>query len=150
LPPASRRIIEDGHADLLASGRLRLPQGFLREQDMLPFLRGFDVGLCLYALEGRLRHDFNYLSAPSGKMFNYFAAGLPVLASAHVGLAPVREHDAGLLVHDLAPDTLRDAAQALCREAPRFRAGALAAADAYDFPRAARALVDHVLASLPR
>jgi glycosyltransferase involved in cell wall biosynthesis len=126
-------------------GRVRLADGYIPDAQLPAFLSGFDIGLCLYDV-ALLGGDFNYLSAPSGKMFNYFAAGLPVLASAIPGLAPVERFAAGLQVRADAPDDLRRAAQTLLSRRDDFRAGALRAAEAFDFDRASAAWIEWLVA----
>jgi hypothetical protein len=66
-------------------------------------------------------------------MFNYFAAGLPVLASGHAGLDPVSEFSAGIQVASCDPDTLVAAGQAVLAAYAEHSKGAHAAALANDF-----------------
>lgn len=141
-PEATRTLLASTCGDLLQSGRLSLDTRYLEEEELGAYLSSFDIGLCLYDLTGSLRRDFNYLSAPSGKMFNYFAAGLPVLGSAIEGLSPVAGHDAGRLVDGNDTETLLAAGREIMAGHAGFRAGALRAAEAFDFQASAARWVD--------
>lgn len=127
--------ILSGNQDLVASGRLELSKAFLADDRIPAFLAGFDIGICLYDLSGRQRHDFNYLSSPSGKMFNYFAAGLPVLASPVTGLSPVSEFEAGIQARSNEATDLVAAARQIAARYGSYREGARRAAVAFDFER---------------
>jgi glycosyltransferase involved in cell wall biosynthesis len=141
-PEATRSLIASTCGDLLQSGRLTLDTGYLNDDELGSFLATFDIGLCLYDLSGSLRRDFNYMSAPSGKMFNYFAAGLPVLGSNIQGLSPVVRHDAGLLVEGNEAAALVEAGRRIMTRHAGFQAGALRAAEAFDFHASATLLAD--------
>ena len=143
-PAASERFIKEHAADLVTSGRLLLPKGYIAEQDLNSFLGKHDIGVCLYDLKGRQQRNFNYVSSPAGKMFNYFAAGIPVLASAHIGLAPVSEHQAGLQVAELCANTLAEAGKTIAANLEHYRAGARRAALAYDFHSATESFLDSI------
>ena len=139
VPDACMASIRERAGDLLDAGRLRVESGYLRDEDIPRFLTDYDIGLCLYEPTRGDRLDFNYESAPAGKMFNYFAAGLPVLASDLLGLRPVTEYRAGIQARSNAPADLLDAGQALCADHPSYREGALRAARAFDFAASAGA-----------
>lgn len=146
LPPASRHMLERAAGDLVTTGRLVVDQTYLEEIDVTGYLAQFDIGLCLYEPPEGKSLDLNYRTSPSGKMFNYFAAGLPVLASGEPGLSPVTAFNAGLQVDDLSPATLATAGRAIIGGHDRFREGATRAATHFDFGRSVRPFVDAVIA----
>lgn len=131
--------------DLIASGRLRLVEEYVPDEAIPAFLERFDIGLCLYELgASRVSRNFNYESSPAGKMFNYFSAGLPVVASDMIGLNPVSLHGAGVQVTHHRPDALRAACELILRDYGRFATCAYEAALHYDFRRAATPLVQYL------
>ncbi len=140
-PNACLAKIQRDYRDLFADGRLSLTDDYLEEADIPPFLSGFDLGLCLYEPPRRGKLDFNYRSAPAGKMFNYFAAGLPVLASDLPGLRPVADFGAGIQARSNQVGDLLVAGQALCANHAQYREGALRAARHFDFSAAGGAFV---------
>jgi glycosyltransferase involved in cell wall biosynthesis len=145
-PERSLRMIRARYGGLLDSGALTIGSGYLADDELNGFLQNFDLGLCLYELDARHRHDFNYLSSPSGKMFNYFAAGLPVIASNHIGLAPVGEHGAGVQVASNRVDDLRNAARTILASHEAYRQRCFEAAAHYDFGTAADRLIAFIRA----
>lgn len=144
MPESTKRLLQECAGDELASGRLIYSDAFIEDSDIVPFLSEFDIGLCFYSLSGKQSRDFNYISSPSGKMFNYFAAGLPVLSSNHPGLNPVSEFNAGIQATSLDTDTLIHDARKILDNYQMFSAGALSAANAYDFTDAIAPLLKQI------
>jgi glycosyltransferase involved in cell wall biosynthesis len=142
----SMDIIRSRYADLLESGRLKIDEKYIAESDLPVFLSQFHLGLCFYEL-GRHKRNFNYISAPAGKMFNYFAAGLPVIASNLVGLNPITLHSAGIQVSTHDPSTILNAALTIMENYDRYAKGALRAAQHYDFGRSAGRFVEFLMST---
>ena len=95
------------YGDLSADGRLIFDSEYLDDGEVVKYLRGFRIGFCFYNFELKWINNFNYRSAPSGKMFKYFAAGVPVIGQNILGLQPVKEFDCGVLIEDLEPATIK-------------------------------------------
>jgi len=143
--PGGRDFIRRNADDLITNGRLRLVEEYVPDEAIRAFLERFDIGLCLYELgTSRFRRNFNYESSPAGKMFNYFSAGLPVVASDMIGLNPVSLHGAGVQVAHHRPDALRAACELILRDYGRFARCAYEAALHYDFRRAATPLLQYL------
>ena len=138
--PRMKTIIEASYADLLQSGRVILDERYVPQAELLTYLEGFSVGFCFYDFNLLAKNDFNYLSVPSGKLFNYYAAGIPVIGSDILGLASVHAFEAGVLLSDPTPQSIVEALEYIrshyaelsrhCREAARH----------YDFATAAQPL----------
>lgn len=135
-----RELMHGRYQDLLDTGRLVIGESYVPENAIVDFLAGFDIGLCFYEL-GKHRNDYNYQSSPAGKMFNYFAAGLPVLASDLIGLKPVSLHAAGIQVPSHDARTLLAAGRDIVANYAAYSERAGRAAIHYDFQRAAGQLV---------
>lgn len=133
-------LIHGRYRDLLDAGRLTIGNDYVPEEAITAFLAGFDIGLCFYEL-GKHQSDFNYQSSPAGKMFNYFAAGLPVIASDLIGLRPVSLHRAGIQVPSHDARTLLEAGHAIVADYAAYSEGASRAAIHYDFQRSAGQLL---------
>lgn len=141
-PERSLHLIQKHYGPLLESGVLSLNTSYLTEAELEQFLAKFDIGLCLYELDRKHKHDFNYLSSPAGKMFNYFSSGLPVIASSQIGLSPVGQHNAGIQVSNNTVAELQSAARTILTNHEYYRKGCMAAAIHYDFRTSAGRLVD--------
>lgn len=142
IPATELRIIHAEYGHLLTQGRLIISNSYVPEGKIEHFLADFDIGLCLYELGMWNRRNFNYLSVPAGKMFNYFAAGLPVIASNLIGLSPVTEYQAGVQVTHNDVESLREAAQLILARYNQYSVACLKAAADYDFRSSAAALIN--------
>ena len=110
---------------------------------MRGYLESFDVGLCLYNVDNS---DFNYQSVPSGKLFNYFSVGLPVVASDLIGLRPLREYAAGVVLEGNSPGHISRAVDEICRNYASYSAGAAPAGNHFSFDRMSKTYVDSITA----
>lgn len=128
-----RRRIVSRYQRLFKERRLFIDETYLSQAEVVPYLQKFDAGFCFYDFDIVKKGDYNYISSPSGKLYNYFAAGVPVIGSDIVGLADVRCFDAGLLLSELSPAAIRRAVSNILADAKRFRRGCLEAAAARNF-----------------
>jgi len=142
-------LMHGRYQDLLDANRLIIGKDYVPEEAITTFLSGFDIGLCFYEL-GKHQADFNYQSSPAGKMFNYFAAGLPVIASDLIGLRPVSLHHAGIQVQSHDARTLLAAGHAIMANYATYSEGASRAAIHYDFQSSAERLLAFLRANAVR
>lgn len=123
------------------AGRIHVRSTYVEQADMRAYLDRFDIGLCLYNVANA---DFNYQSIPSGKLFNYFSVGLPVIASNLVGLKAVNDYAAGVVTDSNSTPTLQRALERICAHYAEFSAGAARAGNQFSFRRMARPYVDSI------
>lgn len=128
-----RSVLTQKHGVLLASGRLKIDSSYTPQEEVAEYLRAFDAGLCFYDIEGKLRGDFNYISCPSGKMYSYFAAGIPMLGQDVPGLQEVLHYGAGVLIKNLSPDGIAEGFRYLFDDYAQFAEGAMRAGRALCF-----------------
>lgn len=136
VPRDVRKEIQERYGSLLASGHAVIDEKYLEPRELQEFLSRFLVGLCCYDLTLPQINTFNYLTAPSGKLFAYYAAGLPVIGSDIPGLSSVREFEAGVLLSAFTPEGIREAITIISRDHARFRANSLRAAEHFSFDKA--------------
>jgi glycosyltransferase involved in cell wall biosynthesis len=117
-----------------AKSRITINPRYVPQTDLRDYLSSFDIGLCLYNVENS---DFNYQSVPSGKLFNYFSAALPVVATNLPGLRPVRDFAAGVLLESNSARDLGDAIGQIRLNYPAWSRGAAHAANHFSFDRMA-------------
>ncbi len=84
-------------------------ENYMESKALLQFMAQYEIGFCFYDLSFPSMNTFNYQSAPSGKMFAYFAAGVPVIANRLDGLQIIEEFGAGVLIENFEPDTILQA-----------------------------------------
>jgi len=139
-----RKHINTQYADLVAEGVIVIDDGYLDDADVVDYLRRFRIGFCFYNFELAATDHFNYRTAPSGKMFKYFAAGVPVIGIDIPGLSPVKEFECGVLIPDLQPDTIRKAVDTIENDFERYSENCLKAAEHYSFDKMARPFVEYL------
>lgn len=105
---------------------------YVTQNEIVEYLSGFDIGFVLYDLK-LASHQFNYSTCPSGKMYNYFNAGIPVIGSAIEGLAVVQQSIAGVLVDTLDVSAVSDAIATVVANYEMYSGNARRAARENDF-----------------
>ena len=128
--------LKERYSALLQSGQLRFDNEYVPQEHVVQYLSKFDIGLCFYDTTKIAHDDFNYMSCPSGKLFNYYNAGIPVVGSDILGLRSVDEYRAGSLVGSLTGDSIATAVRAVVDDYDTFAANSFRAADRFDFRRA--------------
>lgn len=138
-------LVSDRIAQYIASspgaGRITVRTQYVPQADIRSYLSGFDIGICLYNVDNA---DFNYQSVPSGKLFNYFSVGLPVVASNLLGLQPVRDFRAGVVVESNSRADIARAVEQICADYASFSRGAAEAGNHFSFDRMARPYVESI------
>ena len=137
-------IIENKYAALISSGKVKLDSAYLPAADFVRYLSGFRIGLCFYDWE-LIRTNFNYATAPSGKLFMYLAAGVPVIACNISSFKFIEEGGAGVLIDDYAPATIAAAIEKIEADFENYSANAYRAFEANCFDMHATGLLDQLL-----
>jgi glycosyltransferase involved in cell wall biosynthesis len=123
------------YSDLIDSGRLYITSQYIEQANIYSYLKSFDIGLCLYDIGRDRFSDFNYLSCPSGKMYDYFAAGLPVIGSNILGLQDIKVFNAGVLIDDYQPETIVLAINRIYESYNRYSEASYNAGRHFDFKK---------------
>ncbi len=141
----TRRIIEEQYGHLLREERIVFNQEYLEADSFVDFLSSFKIGFCFYSWS-LIAASFNYQSAPSGKLFMYLAAGTPVIACNIPGFDFVKEFEAGVLIDDYEPATIKKAIETIEANYDHYSQGCYRAAEAYSFDKAVQPYIDYLLA----
>ena len=144
LPSEARAKMETDYQDLIGSERLIFDSDYLDDGAVVDYLRQFKTGFCFYNFELEWINNFNYRSAPSGKMFKYLAAGVPVVGQDILGLKPVEEFDCGVLIKDLEPATIKKAVEKIDERFDYYSQNALKAAAHYSFDKTTKPFIDYL------
>lgn len=107
---STQMIIENNYQHLLSSNRVKVNNEYLKAEDFIKFISNFKIGFCFYNWD-LIKSNYNYETAPSGKLFVYLAAGVPVIASNVKAFKFLETAGAGVLVDDYEPETLYNAIQ---------------------------------------
>ena len=139
-----RTTVETKYQNLLSNKRVMVDDAYLDEKQLTNYLRRFRIGFCFYNFEVEWVNKFNYYSAPSGKMFKYLAAGVPVVGQNILGLNPVKEFDCGVLIEDLTPDSIKRAIDKIENNFDYYSSNCLAAAKHYSFDKMTKPFVEYL------
>lgn len=142
IPAKVRKHLERRYAELIREGRLILDDSYLSEEDVVGYLSSFYAGFCLYDLSLIDADDFNYISCPSGKLFRYYAAGVPVVASNLLGLRSVEIFRTGVQVESPDADSIRKALEQIEGRHDEYVANCLRAAEHFSFAERAADFVN--------
>jgi len=133
-----KKRVNKEYQNLLTDKRLTINSEYLENDDVVEYLSNYEIGFCFYFFEDVFmqKHYFNYMSAPSGKMFKYMAAGVPVVCSNISGFQFVKEFQCGILVDNLDEESIRDAIQTIRQNYDFYVQNTIKAAEFYDFKKA--------------
>lgn len=137
--------IETEYDELVESRRLIVDNEYLDDPEVVDYLRQFRIGFCFYNFDVDWVNTFNYRSAPSGKLFKYFAAGVPVVGIDTSGLAPVQEFDCGLLIKDLDPASIKSAIDEIEAKFDYYSENCLKAGKHYSLDNAVEPFVNYLI-----
>lgn len=144
IPPADEKRIENEYKDLLSEKRLVIPRKYLENDQVVDYFSQFEIGFCFYNFNLDWVNHFNYKSAPSGKLFKYLAAGVPVVAIDITGFAFVKEYKCGVLIKDISPQKIREAIIQIRNNYDDYTANAIAAAKHFSFDKMVKPYIDFV------
>ena len=129
--------INDDYADLVNKKIIHINREYLPGTAFLEYLSKFRIGFCFYSWQ-LINTDFNYRTAPSGKLFMYMAAGVPVIACNIPGFAFVEEFQAGVLIDNYEPATILDAVNRIESSYSMYVEGCYKVARHFDFRASAK------------
>ncbi len=139
-----RNELEDSYGKFISMGRLTFDSEYIAQDKVIGWLKGFDLGFCFYDEEEIRRGNPNIISAPSGKLFNYLAASVPVIGSKISGLQILSEFGAGILLDGQDPKKIGAAVSEIRSSYETFSLGCKQAAMKNDF----RVMAESFLADL--
>lgn len=107
---------------------------YIVQDEVLSYLSEFHIGFVLYNFS-LVNCSFNYLTSPSGKVHNYLAAGLPVIAIDTPGNSIIRHYKCGVLIQNLTASEILAAFYEIISNYGDYSDNALRAASDYDFKK---------------
>ena len=110
VPPFVKKIIQESFGDLLTQRRLIIDEEYLDANELCDFLKRYYTGIVFYdTYRFDFMNKFNYKTAPSGKLFQYYNAGLPVIGNNLTGLLSIEEFNAGVIINSLSSQSIKKA-----------------------------------------
>lgn len=127
--------IKHDYGELIKSENIIMNKEYTESGQMLRFMAGYEIGFCFYDLSYPKMNTFNYQTAPSGKMFAYFAAGVPVIGNDLEGLKIIKQFEAGILIKDFRAETIYEAQKKIKNNYAFYRENCFKAAAYYSFDK---------------
>ena len=143
---ADKKRFFDDYSDLFESRSVSIEEDYIPQDKIIDYLSQFYLGFCFYDFKYVDEiTKFNFISVPSGKMFNYYAAGVPVIGSDIMGLKSVRDFEAGILIKNITSNTISQAIENIIERHQYYRINCLKAAKHFDFETAVKPLQKYFL-----
>jgi len=127
--------LHEKYGDLIQSDKLLFDFTYVAQENIIEFVSRFYIGITGYDIE-LAKKSFNYFSSPAGKLFNYYAAAVPVIGIDIIGLKSVKDFNAGVLIDEVKADKVKQAIRTIEDNYDTYSANCLAAAKEFDFKKA--------------
>ncbi|MCY7290620.1 MAG: hypothetical protein LH615_00405, partial [Ferruginibacter sp.] len=144
IPDEDKKKIAEEYRILLNEKRLIINDNYFKNEEVVNYFSHFKIGICFYNFEVEWIRHFNYQSAPSGKIFKYIAAGVPVLAIDIVGFKFVEEFNCGVLIKTLTVEAIRNGIEKMLENYQLYEANTKIAAMHFSFDKAVQPYLDYV------
>ncbi len=130
------------YADLINSNRLILNYDYIQQDEIINLLQNYYIGFAMYDFNKLKESNFNFISSPSGKQFNYMAATVPTVAQKIIGFKPIAENNAGILLNDFNTESILKAIKNIESNYELYCNNAYKASQLYNFETSFDQLID--------
>lgn len=124
--------LQERYKDIILSGKLNFDFNYVEQSKIIEYVSRFYIGITGYDLD-LAKQSFNYLSSPAGKLFNYYAAGVPVLGIDIIGLKSVKDFNAGVLIEAVTSENISNAIKKIETNYEEHSSNCLKASQEFDF-----------------
>ena len=100
--------LQERYQDIILSGKLNFDFNYVEQSKIIEYVSHYYIGITGYDLD-LAKKSFNYFSSPAGKLFNYYAAGVPVIGIDIIGLKSVKDFKAGVLIEAVTAENIKTA-----------------------------------------
>ncbi len=135
--------IRSSYQELISEGRLIINKTYLENDEFIRFISGHEIAFCFYDWEV-IRNNINYYLGNAGRLFMYFAASVPTIACNTPGLKSVRDFNAGRLIDDYQPDTIKKAIDEIKQHYETIAENCLKASEHFSFDKMTAPLIEYL------
>ena len=136
IPTSVKNSIKENFEYLIIEKRLLLIEEYFNPKELNDFLKDFYIGFVFYdTYRFNYINTFNFKTAPSGKLFQYFNAGVPVVVNNILGLNAVEEFGAGIMINNLSTKSIKNAITDISSNYVQFAKAAKNASLHFDFSK---------------
>ena len=126
--------LQERYKDIINSGKLKFDFTYIEQSKVIEYVSQFYIGITGYDLE-LAKKSFNYFSSPAGKLFNYYAAGVPVIGIDIVGLKSVKDFNAGVLMDSVNSANILNAIKKIEGNYAAISTNCISASEEFDFKK---------------
>lgn len=144
IPLSVLNMIKEKYFNELQSNTIILKNNYQNDEDYLIDLSENYIGFAFYDLSYEEINNINYITGPSGKMFKYFAAGVPVIASNLQGFMPVQEFNAGILINELNHVSILEAIKKIENNYNYYQENCYRAAEFFNFEKSVNVFIQKI------
>jgi O-antigen/teichoic acid export membrane protein/glycosyltransferase involved in cell wall biosynthesis len=126
--------LNEKYVDIISSGKLIFDFNYVEQSKIIEYVSHFYIGITGYDLE-LAKQSFNYFSSPAGKLFNYYAAGIPVIGIDIIGLKSVKDFDAGVLIDNVNVEQIKNAIKIIESKYKECSENCIKASEEFDFKK---------------
>ncbi|MBK6390588.1 MAG: hypothetical protein IPF70_08470 [Saprospiraceae bacterium] len=94
---------------MLKENRLIINSNYFENEEVVEYISNYEIGFCFYNFKIPWIDNYNYMTAPSGKLFKYLAGGVPVVAIDITGFKFIEDFECGVLIKSLQEEEIRRA-----------------------------------------
>ncbi len=135
--------LNEKYGTIINSGKLIFDFNYVEQVKIIEYVSQFYIGITGYDL-ALAKESFNYFSSPAGKLFNYYAAGVPVIGIDIIGLKSVKDFNVGVLIDEVIPSKIEQAIHVIENNYNSFATNCLLASKEFDFKRSFDYFINHV------
>ncbi|MEK7449437.1 MAG: hypothetical protein AAB019_08135 [Planctomycetota bacterium] len=139
-----KETIKLKHSNLLKENRLIVNDKYLDNKDVVECISNFEIGFCFYDFDTDWINNFNYKTAPSGKLFKCLAAGVPVICNDIIGFDFVNEFKCGVLIKNLSETEIRNAVLQIRGNYQYYVTNATKAAMHFSFDKSIKPYLEYI------
>ena len=144
LPDEDKKKVVEEYNSLLNEKLLIINDKYLKNEEVVNYFSHFKIGICFYNFDVEWINHFNYQSAPSGKIFKYLAAGVPVLGINIIGFKFIEDMQCGVLINSLAVEEIRKGVEKILKNYSFYEANTKTAAKHFSFDKAIKPYIDYI------
>jgi O-antigen/teichoic acid export membrane protein/glycosyltransferase involved in cell wall biosynthesis len=126
--------LQTRYKEIIDSGKLKFDFNYVEQSKIIEFVSHYYIGITGYDLE-LAKQSFNYFSSPAGKLFNYYAAGVPVIGIDIIGLKSVKDFNAGVLIEAVTIGNITNAIKTIESNYEEQSNNCLKASKTFDFKK---------------
>ncbi|HXB40146.1 MAG TPA: oligosaccharide flippase family protein [Bacteroidia bacterium] len=135
--------LQERYKDIIDSGKLKFDFEYVEQSSIIEYVSQFYIGITGYDLE-LAKKSFNYFSSPAGKLFNYYAAGVPVIGIDIIGLKSVKDFNAGILLEAVNTTNIKNAIKNIEENYTEHSSNCLKASEEFDFKKGFDSFIEKI------